>query len=288
MRNLLLTTIVAGFLLSSCAKETGSLNDKSYNAVAAAKTAVNPQLSSFAGAAGEINGNIYKGAEVAFKKGKVRTWYQTDDGERPVRVAISIDNAAWNSLDMTAPGGSNNVPPNTVVLPFHPKVDSRIFNHAELDWNPHGHEPVGVYDKPHFDFHFYNVSLDYVDAIPPYEVDPSKFNNYPNLDYLPVNYFNPGGGVPKMGCHWVDVTSAEFTPQGFGQTFIFGTYDGKVTFWEPMVTKAFFEAHAQFKRSIPQPKKFATSGYYPTTLELLKTDAGYWVILEDFEYREAS
>ncbi|MBO9619754.1 MAG: DUF5602 domain-containing protein [Niabella sp.] len=279
MRNLLLISMAAGLLLSSCAKQTGALNN--LNAEASTVMTSGLQLS----ASGD---KVYKGPEVSFKKGKVTTLYQVDDAERPVSLAISIDNAAWNSLNMDAPGGSNNVPPNTVVLRFHPKVDARIFNHAELDWNPHGHEPVQIYGKPHFDFHFYNVSLAYVDAIPPYNVDPTRFNNWPALDYLPAHYINPGGGVPKMGCHWVDTTSAEFTPQGFGQTFIYGTYDGKVTFLEPMITKAFFEANPEFKRSIPQPKKVAISGYYPTMVEVQKTTEGYLVIMEDFKYREAS
>ena len=26
---------------------------------------------------------------------------------------------------------------------------------ALLNWNPHGHIPPGIYDRPHFDVHFY-------------------------------------------------------------------------------------------------------------------------------------
>ncbi|AHF14739.1 hypothetical protein NIASO_05150 [Niabella soli DSM 19437] len=278
--------MAAGLLLSSCTKETAPLNDHNAGASAAMVAGLHPGSS--AKVLGMPGGKVYTGPEVSFKKGKVTTLYQVDDAAHPLRLAISINNDAWNSLDMPAPGGSNNISPNTVILPFHPKVDARIFNHAELDWNPNGHEPVQIYGKPHFDFHFYNVSLAYVDAIPPYDLAPAKFDNWPALDYLPANYINPGGGVPQMGCHWVDTTSAEFTPQGFGQTFIYGTYDGKVTFLEPMITKAFFETHPEFKRSIPQPKKVAISGYYPTMVEIQKTTEGYLVILEDFVYREAS
>ncbi|WP_300600558.1 DUF5602 domain-containing protein [Niabella sp.] len=283
MRKLLLTTMGAGLLLSSCVKDARQLNDAGVSADAAAGL-----MQRAAKENGKPGNKIYKGPEVSFKKGKVTTLYEVDQMERPVGLAIRIDHAAWGSLNMPAPGNSNNEPPNTVVLRFHPKVDAQIFNHAELDWNPHGHEPAGVYDKPHFDFHFYNMSVAYIDAIPSYEADPSKFDNWPAPDYLPEHYINPGGGVPKMGCHWVDVTSAEFTPQGFGQTFIFGTYDGKVTFWEPMITKAFIEANPSFQRSIPQPEKFAVSGYYPTSLRLETTGEGYLIILEDFVYRDAS
>lgn len=281
MRKLLLPLMAVGILLSSCVKETGTINDRPSGASEAASLMA-------ANGSGKLKNKIYSGPEVSFKKGKASTFYEVDANEHPVRLAIRINNAAWNSLDMPAPGGSNNIPANTVILRFHPKVDANIFNHAELDWNPHGHEPEFIYGLPHFDFHFYSMSLADVEAIPPYEVDPSKFDISPGPDYLPPHYFNPGGGVPQMGCHWLDATSPELHGSIFGQTFIYGTYNGKVTFREPMITKAFMEANPEFTRSIPQPAKVAVSGYYPTTLQLHKTDDGYVVVLEDFEYREAS
>jgi hypothetical protein len=34
-----------------------------------------------------------------------------------------------------------------------------------LNWNPHGHIPPGVYDLPHFDFHFYIEPIEKIFAI---------------------------------------------------------------------------------------------------------------------------
>ena len=126
-------------------------------------------------------------------------WYEVDDNDAPVRVAVAIDDAAMNSLDTSGSGTSGHDHENDLELKFHPKPSSTIFDHVGLDWNPHGHEPEQIYGKPHFDFHFYEISAEAVAAIPPYEVDSVKFKNWPAADYFPPTYFNPGGGVPANG-----------------------------------------------------------------------------------------
>jgi len=127
-----------------------------------------------------------------------------------------------------------------------------------------------------------------VAAIPPYEVDSLKFKNWPAPAYLPAGYFNAGGGVPQMGAHWVDPTSGEFNGLGFTQTFIYGSYDGKVTFYEPMITLEFLKATSNFERTIPQPAKVQKTGYYPTKLRVVKHDGLTEIILDGFAYRTQS
>ncbi len=127
-----------------------------------------------------------------------------------------------------------------------------------------------------------------MEAIPPYEADSSKFNNWPAPDYLPEHYFNPGGGVPQMGTHWVDLTSPEFNGQPFTQTFIYGSYDGKITFHEPMITLEFLKNSSDFERDIPQPVKVQKSGYYPTKERVVKHDGVTEIVLEGFVYRTQS
>jgi hypothetical protein len=39
-----------------------------------------------------------------------------------------------------------------------------------------------------------------------------------------------------MGSHFVDITSPEFNGGIFTQTFIFGSYESNVIFYEPMIT----------------------------------------------------
>jgi hypothetical protein len=234
----------------------------------------------------DVKEKILIGPKQNFQDGKAWTWYETDNSNKPLRIAIAIDDAAMNSLDTD--GGTGHNHENDVTLKFHPKAGETIFNHVGLGWNPHGHEPEPIYGKAHFDFHFYEISEAAVAAIPPYEVDSTKFKNWPAPDYLPATYFNPGGGVPQMGCHWIDFTSPELNGQTFTQTFIYGSYDGKVTFFEPMITEAFIKANPTFERAIPQPVKFSRTGYYPTKMRIAKANGVTNIILEGFVYKTQS
>lgn len=230
-------------------------------------------------------GAVFEGPRQNFQHGKSWTVLQTDKNGHPSKLAIVIDAAALASLD---PGTGESHHSDELSLKFHPKASLTPFTHALLEWNPHGHEPAGIYDKPHFDFHFYIQSEADRVAIPPYELDSSKFLQFPAAVYLPATYFPVPGGVPEMGTHWADAASPELNGQGFTQTFLFGTYGGKVTFYEPMITKAFIDANTTFRRPIPQPAKVQQSGYYPTTMELKKENGMLSVILEGFVYRKAS
>lgn len=231
---------------------------------------------------------IFKGTETTFQHGKSWTWIEMDADNKPVRIGISINDAAMNSLDTSHPGSGGHSHANALSLPIPSRSADVPFQHIMLDWNPHGHEPAGLYDKAHFDFHFYLTSEAERKAIPPYEQDSSKFKALPGASYMPNLYVPIPGGVPQMGTHWIDVTSGEFGPAGFTQTFIYGTYDGKVNFYEPMITKAFLDANTNFERAIPTPAKFQKAGYYPTKMKVIKSQGATQVTIENFVYRSAS
>lgn len=231
---------------------------------------------------------LFKGPVQNFQHGKAWTWYEMDDNENPLRLAVAIDDSAMASLNRTPHGDGGHHHENMVSLKFHPKADATPFMHVGLDWNPNGHEPEPIYGKAHFDFHFYMVSEAERMAIPPYEVDSMKFKNAPAPAYFPPTYFNPGGGVPQMGAHWIDFTSPELNGAPFTQTFIYGSYNGKVTFYEPMITEAFILTNTTFERSIPQPAKFQKTGYYPTRMRIAKSNGQTNFILEGFVLRQAS
>ena len=255
MKRVLLLTLLATTLLAACRKD-------------------------------DEHGGIFKGPKESFQKGKAWTWLKLDRWGNPEQIAIAIDDAALNSLDTSS--GEGHLDLNNISLKLHPRAACTPFKHALLDWNPRGHEPPGVYDLPHFDFHFYMQSDAERLAIPPYEVDNSKFLKYPDAAYLPAVYVPTPGGVPQMGTHWVDVTSPELNGETFTQTFIYGTYDGKVTFFEPMITLAFLNTHPVFERTFPVASKFQVSGFYPTRMRVLKEKGVLNVILEGFVYRIAS
>lgn len=107
------------------------------------------------------------------------------------------------------------------------------------------------------------------------------------LVLMKQTYF-PGPIVPQMGKHHLDGTAPELHGEQFTQTFIYGSYDGKVTFLEPMIILDFLKANNNYERIIPQPAKFKVAGYYPTKMRIKKQNGVTDIILEGFVYRQAS
>lgn len=234
----------------------------------------------------EQKGGIFKGQQVAFHGGKAHAFIQLAKDARPEKIGISINDQAWNNLPIGGDQGHNHANSVTLPLPVQ-SVTVNPFNHIGLDWNPAGHEPENVYTKPHFDFHFYLISEPERLAIPPYETNAAGFDNLPAAPFLPATYFASPGGVPQMGKHWLDATAPELNGSVFTETFIYGSYNGKLTFLEPMVTKAFIEQSNLFERAIPQPQKFKVAGFYPTKLKIARVGTSREITLENFVYREA-
>jgi hypothetical protein len=209
--------------------------------------------------AGGAKGNIKKfyGSTQPLGNGTVRAWTMFS-GNTPVEIGVDISAKAMESL-----------PHHHVMmsLPFHPVKNTGTYTHALVDWAPHGHEPA-FYEVPHFDFHFYTQSEAERMAIGPNNI--AEFDNHPELIYLPENHM-AAGGVPQMGVHWVDLMSPEFQGQPFTRTFIYGTYDGKVTFYEPMITKEWMMEQTNTVIPIPQPQAFQEDGWYPTDYRVTYT-----------------
>lgn len=228
---------------------------------------------------------IYKGPVVQVHNGKAWTWVQINDNNIPERIGITIDDAAMNSVP------TGNVPPgheheNSYVMSFHSKGSLTPFKHVWLNWNPSGHEPENVYTLPHFDIHYYTVPSAEREQM----VDNAKMDIHPDAAYIPANHIAPIPGVPTMGKHWLDPTSPELQPGGpaFTQTFLFGSYNGKMIFYEPMITKTFLQQNANFERPIAQPAKVKEAGYYPTKMRVVKHDGVTEIILDEMVYRQAS
>lgn len=138
------------------------------------------------------------------------------------------------------------------------------YNHFVMNWNPHGHEPAGVYDVPHFDFHFYLIPHEEVHAIRCDGTDDDICLKRPDADHTPPYYAPTPAGVPMMGWHWVDPRSPEFNGKPFTATYIYGFHDGKMIFVEPMATLELLKNHTSFSKEVPLPKAVAKPGYYPT------------------------
>jgi hypothetical protein len=225
-----------------------------------------------------------KSDEVTLHGGKVWSSVKLDKDSNPTSISLVLNDAALNSVPVGQPSDHMS-PANNLIIPVSDQAGTP-FKSIMVNWNSSGHEPDGVYDKPHFDFHFYTIAGNEIMNL----LDTVKMNhNLPAATYVPGNYIAPGGGVPMMGLHWLDVTSPELTGQAqFTQTFIYGSYDSKVIFYEPMITLDFLKNNNNYERPIPQPSKFKTAGYYPTKMKVIKHDGVTEVVLDGLTYRQAS
>jgi hypothetical protein len=182
------------------------------------------------------------------------------------------------------------------------------FQWVGFGWNPEGHEPAGVWDVPHFDVHFYMTGREEVRQIRtgPCGFDPGAGRSLLLIncedsvrgtkpipaEYLPKDHIDVGVVVPDMGNHLILSTSPEFgdPPQRFTHTFIYGAFDGHITFFEPMLTREFLLGQPTICSGINQPEAWETAGYYPTEycIRYLEAEARYTISLEGFEHRDAT
>lgn len=173
----------------------------------------------------------------------------------------------------------------TLALPK--EAASTAYNHIAVDWNPHGHEPQGIYDNPHFDFHFYMINPEERDKITAYGKDCKNVSKKPAPGYIPEGYVPTPGGVPRMGAHWIDPKAPEFNGQPFNETFIYGFYGGKMVFVEPMATIAFLETKPEITKELKLSECYPTTAYYPTNYSISYDDTvkEYTLALEGLTLR---
>lgn len=198
------------------------------------------------------------GPTTSIAGGTGHTYIALDRSGMPTEVGVRFSETVLTTL----PSGTAMVD-YTFELPT--EAGSTPYTHVVIGWNPMGHPPM-VYQTPHFDVHFYQISRAARDLIVP--SDPqfdAKMANKPSAALIPASYVLTPGGVPRMGAHWVDVTAPELNGQPFTTTFIYGSYDGAFIFVEPMVAKAFLETRPTFTSAIKLPSQYATPGNYPTT-----------------------
>jgi hypothetical protein len=218
----------------------------------------------------------------------------------PVEVGVALSELAMGGLPapmvMSQPmpsDGHEHLDSHLYDLTM-PATNGTPYKFVELDWNPGGHEPPGVYDVPHFDFHFYKVEKSVRDGIDPTQMSKEtyleKSGKLPREAERAPNYLalsapgTPVTAVPKMGTHWIDVRTPELQglfgrPEAylpFTTTFLHGSWDGQFIFDEPMITRAFImerkSASAAGERDrviqLPQAKQFSPSGYYPNAYRI--------------------
>ncbi|HEY6364733.1 MAG TPA: hypothetical protein VI585_08075 [Candidatus Binatia bacterium] len=172
------------------------------------------------------------------------------------------------------------------------------FKWVGLNWNPHGHIPPGVYDLPHFDVHFYIDPIEKIFAIESgpcglefVRCDQFKLATKPlPANYMHADFKNVDAVAPAMGNHLIDPTSPEFHGKKFTRTWIYGVYDGRLTFFEEMLTLEYMLSRPATCFPIKSPPAVNVRGYYPTQscIRYLPQANEYTVSMEGFTLREAS
>lgn len=249
--------------------------------------------------------------------GRARTYVQIEPDGKPHALGLEFTRSMLADLPYDPPFDGNNcydingdgeltfhmpMPECAggyqAILFFPAKIVERAklpFKWFLLNWNPTGHGPPHVYDVPHFDFHFY--IMDYIDRN---FIRPGPCGIVVNCDdfetatkpvpagYLPPDYQDFQAVEPRMGNHLVDVTSPEFTPAGFTRTFVYGSYNGQITYLEPMVTLAFLESQPDECLPVKQPQAFKVAGYYPMKYCTRYRSGIYTISLEGLKFRQQS
>lgn len=217
--------------------------------------------------AGDIGSSTSYGAPIALGNGSARVYVAFEAGA-PVELGVALSEAAFAGLPADGSPGGVQMPDGHHTYDYvleMPERNPTPYRFVGLGWNPVGHIPMGVFDQPHFDFHFYSMTTAERGAILPSDPEfAAKAERVPAPEFVPAGYRKLPGAVPLMGAHWVDPSSPELNGERFTRSFLYGSWDGELTFAEPMVTKAFLETKPDFRAPIAMPAKYATSGYHPT------------------------
>jgi hypothetical protein len=237
------------------------------------------------------------GTPIQLGEGRARSYVTIDQKSgAPIELGVALDERALDGLPAPGSGhGGAHGEMHEYILSLPPQHGTP-FQFVELDWNPLGHELPGIYTIPHFDFHFYTITKAERDAIDPatnpnYE---SEGNNVPAPEYMAPFHaipLPPGvppvvTAVPRMGLHYPDLRSPELqgllgNPDGYREfttTFNFGAWNGRITFWEPMITRQYIvdkknpQASPEVRDEIiplPIAQKFSPAGYYPSAYRIM-------------------
>lgn len=191
--------------------------------------------------------------------GTARSYVTVRRGE-PVEFGVALSPDAVAALPAA---GEDEA---TEFLLALPDANPTPFRMIELDWSTAGHPPFPVSRRPHLDARFYVIDAAGRDAIS--ATDPNyalKAARLPAAARIPAGYVAPfPDATPRVGVRWVDPTTPEVTRKGFGASLLLGSWDGEVTFWEPVVTLDLLAARTTVDRPLRAPTAVAVPGWYPT------------------------
>lgn len=165
--------------------------------------------------------------------------YVDDETGIVVKVGYTVPVKAFSDAPAGAPFQDD------LVLEM-PKVarDTTILNHVRVNWLTSGHGP-DPYGDPHFDMHFQRGTVAEVDTI-----DCKADKRLPPATALPDGYGAPELCVNAMGMHSWPKADTGSTWTG---SIIMGFWATKVSFIEPMISKAKLLQKKTFELPVNKP-----------------------------------
>lgn len=226
----------------------------------------------------------YEGKAVRIGHGSAHTVVRTGDSGTPVSIGVVFTSGLLAGLPKAAKDKDPDFP---YQLPMPTKGPRTVVDHVVINWESAGHPPPHVYDVPHFDFHFYLVSrMAQAKVKFKSQNESGDSGQQPPVELVPAGYVvPPGTAVPQMGVHAINPSAAEFHGQPFTATFIYGYYNKRQTFIEPMVSLAYLESKPSFSAPVARPASYTKPGAYPSAYSV-KYDAArklYEVTLDELK-----
>ena len=257
------------------------------------------------------DGKLVLGDSISLGNGRIHTFQSIAKDGKPIALGIVFPRSTLTNLPTEEndglncwdSNGDNHIDLHEECSGGHNRVlffdkNPTPFKWISIDWEPHGHVPADTYGAQHFDFHFYMMPFVERNLIAVGPCNPGTINcaQYQTAikpvptNYIHPDFFNTNLAFSRMGNHWADRTSPEFNGYPFTNTFILGSYDGRITFYEPMVSLAYLKSKPNDCKPIKQPLYFETAGYYPTSycVRHHKSSDSYTVSLEGFVKRLAN
>jgi len=255
-------------------------------------------LSACSSTAEASKAGTFYGSELGLGKGKVKTYVVTGDDGKPTELGFAFDAATLQGLPEPPHHAEAGPPLPSQPLYFPDEAKGVAVDHGTFDFVPGGHPPPGVFDRPHFDVHFFYLTQEEVEEINPESADfAARGMKLPDEKFVPEGFGAipntppEEAVVPGMGQHLVDMT-VRLVPgkYKFTEVIINGSWDGKYAFVEPMVTLDYLLSKPNVTNDLKLPQEYQKTGLYPTKYSITSDAASdtYMISLSGLVERSES
>ena len=210
------------------------------------------------------------GEKATYGNGSIQTYALLDDAGTLTECGVTFDDAALTGLPKTPPVDLFQYFSASVDLPTA-ATDQTGMKHMTVDYYPFGHNPDGIYSVEHIDFYTHYLSEAERLLVGANPADSTRFAAELPAGSLPPTFID-AFHAPTIGTHLVNVAAPEFATPPFSNAFLYGKYDGKLSFLESMLTLTVIKAATTTAKSfdIPQP------GVFPQPGKLFPTKYNIW------------